>query len=180
MNHYIVTEKAILREGTVLSYKGKMSVEVINGLLSRIEKEFGNTDLKVRKRVFTIATESLQNSYHHASTKNCGGALNYMLDLNFTFEIKFMHDYYLIEIGNFVCNKTKDDIIDRIQSVNNASLSELRQMYINQLIKRRSLNRNTAGLGFIEMAKRSKNRLDYQFIPHDEFSSFLQLKIKVN
>lgn len=181
MNHLSNTESPQMKGTVLVSYKGELCVQVIDDLLLSIDQKFGNTELKIRKRVFSIATECLQNVHHHAHHATCIGAPEgYSLNKYLSFEIFKDENGYSIHVGNYICNSVKQDIINRITGVNNANLSELRQMYINQLISKRRAGSVTAGLGFIEMAKRSKNRLEYEFEPVDQFASILRVKIKVN
>lgn len=181
MNHLNNTDLPLTKGTVLVSYEGELCVKVIDNLLDTIDETFDQVDLKIKKRVFSIATECLQNVHHHAQVAKCEQApTNYDLNKHLSFQILQSEDFYCIEVGNYVCNSVKQEIIDRINGVNRANLTELRQMYINQLISKRRKDSNTAGLGFIEMAKRSKNRLEFEFVPYDSYSSFLRIKIKVN
>ncbi|HEY4785063.1 MAG TPA: hypothetical protein VIH57_03395, partial [Bacteroidales bacterium] len=51
----------------VLSFKGNITSEIINNILESIENKFVelNEDGKVRKKMYNVLVECLQNLYHH-------------------------------------------------------------------------------------------------------------------
>ena len=181
MNRFNTSISLITNLKPIISFQGALSSEVINRLLQQIEYYFEDEKVIVRKRLFHIATECLQNVYHHSNAFKQGNKseLN-SIDQEFTFEVTMLEDGYVIEVGNYIMTNQVEGIKAKISEINSASLPELRQMYINQLINKRGKSANTAGLGFIEMAKRSKNRLEYVISPINSSSSFLRLRIKVN
>ncbi|MEA1897483.1 MAG: hypothetical protein U9N53_07445, partial [Bacteroidota bacterium] len=57
-----------LNEGEVLlAYKGSISSDLINNVLDTVESKMQdfNDHSKVRKKVYNVLVESLQNLYHH-------------------------------------------------------------------------------------------------------------------
>ena len=52
---------------TILTYKGNVDSDVINHVLDTVEDKMGevNEQSKLRKKVYNVLVESLQNLYHH-------------------------------------------------------------------------------------------------------------------
>ena len=51
----------------ILAYKGSITSELINDILEGVEKklEEADADSKLRKKIYNILVESLQNLFHH-------------------------------------------------------------------------------------------------------------------
>ena len=61
--------------------------------------------------------------------------------------------------------------------VNSLDSDELRGLYQMKLANDPRTDKGTAGLGLIDIARKSKSKLNYEFIEIDEFSSFFCLKV---
>ena len=53
-------------------------------------------------------------------------------------------------------------------------------MYIKQIKEGSISNRGGAGLGLIDIARKTDESLDYQFLPFDEHNYFFLLKVEIN
>ena len=51
----------------ILAYKGSITSELINDILEAVEKklEEANEDSKLRKKIYNVLVESMQNLFHH-------------------------------------------------------------------------------------------------------------------
>jgi len=63
--------------------------------------------------------------------------------------------------------------------VNALDSDELRGLYRMKLEKDPRTLKGTAGLGFIDIARKSKSKLDYEFIEMDDNTSFFCLKVVI-
>ncbi len=163
----------------ILSFKGNFSSELLNALLHLMEAKMNelNIDLKQRKRVLNVLVESLQNLYHHIDSKH-----------DFTVKkshetalvlIKYFENKFIIQTGNYIENKSLDELKGKLQEVNSLNYEELRGLYKMKLKNNSISTKGTAGLGLIDIARKSKNKLDFHFIPVNKTSSFFCLKVVV-
>ena len=62
--------KDLQKDDVIFSYKGDISSDVINIILDTVEKKtvVASDTSRIRKKVYNVLVESLQNLYHHADT----------------------------------------------------------------------------------------------------------------
>ena len=67
-----------------------------------------------------------------------------------------------------------------LNTVNNATLEELKDMYKKQIKEGRISEKGGAGLGLIDIARKTEEPLEYQFLQLDQDSFFFILKVEIN
>lgn len=154
-------------------YEGEISHEIIKAFTSLAEK-----DLKARKeanptkkKVFNIMVECLQNISKHADCltktqqKNGRGIL--LVSEN--------DKQFIITTGNVVKVKSINKIEQEIDNVNSLTKEQLRVLFKQKLSTGRLSKKEGAGLGFIDMKRKSNNKLEYNFKSIDSNYSFFIL-----
>jgi len=166
-------------EHIILSFKGDFSSELLNAFLQLMEAKMNelNVGTQQRKRVLNVLIESLQNLYHHIETNN-------EAELIRTKEtalvlIKYFDKKFTIQTGNYIEKSVLPDLKSKLKEVNALNTEELRGLYKLKLENNSRSVKGTAGLGLIDIARKSKNKLDYHFIDVDNDSSFFCLKVIV-
>ena len=120
-----------LNGGDVLvAYKGSITTDLINNVLEEIEEKMdgANEQAKIKKKVYNVLVESLQNLYHH---------IEELPDqLKSDFESKFgilvvsrKKDIYRISTGNFISSGKIKFLKDKIDKINSLTGDELKDMY---------------------------------------------------
>ncbi len=79
--------------------------------------------------------------------------------------------------SNLVKNKDVDVLKTKIDYINSLTYDEMKLYYRQMRKSGDKLHEKGAGLGLIEMAKRSSEKLIYSFEPYDEMHQFFILKI---
>jgi hypothetical protein len=88
-------------------------------------------------------------------------------------------NHYMITASNMVENKNIEPLGDRINYLNNLSQQELKDFYKAIITNGKFSTRGGAGLGLIEIAKISGNKIQHEFIPvTDNYSMFI-MKVRV-
>ena len=85
------------------AHLGKISSEQINSILEEIEGKFVDfsTSIKLRKKLYNIMVESLQNLFHHSDdvpedlTETLGDRLGMII-------IKMKGEEFRVTVGNFI------------------------------------------------------------------------------
>lgn len=166
-------------EGIMLSYKGKLSGDLIALLLQFVEANFNEmqASAKVRKRVVNILIESLQNIYHH--TTNI--APNTMDDDCMLVLMK-KPGFYSVITGNHIAAKDVAILKARMEEINQLDMEGLGEKYRAVLSKKEkpaNPSSTGAGIGIIDMARRSGQQMDYSFEKVNDKLYFFGLEIKV-
>ena len=119
--------------------------------------------------------ECLQNVVKHADAFKGDGT-----NKSAIFMIGKKEDEYIIMSGNAIKNENINSLAERLDSINNLDKEGLKSMY-KDIIKNTSISeKGGAGLGFIDMARKSGNKLDYKFFEMKEGISFFCLKSTVS
>ncbi len=166
------------RKNIVLSFKGEINEEIINSVVNLVETKLRMADepVKLQRKVFNVLVECLQNLYHHqpqdqqhASAEN---PLIIMLAKNAT--------GYSILSGNLIDGTKIEDFKEKLDEINNLSKEELRALYKDKLSSEEFSELGGAGLGLIDMSRKSGEKLEYGFIPFNDKYAFFSLNVKIN
>jgi hypothetical protein len=162
----------------VLSFKGEINSDIITMVLQIMETKLDAVSEKssVRKKIFNVLVECMQNLYHHAEAEVEGDIHTRRAML----ELFYDEDFYYILTGNYIKNVEISPLKDRIDRVNSLSKDELRQYYREILDNNIISNKGGADLGMIDMARKSGQKLDYNFTKVNDDLSFFDLKVKVD
>ena len=166
-------------EHIILSFKGDFSSELLNAFLHLMEAKMNELSIgtQQRKRVLNVLIEILQNLYHHIESNNEVEIVKKKETALVL--IKYYNETFMIQTGNFIENSSLPDLKKKLNEVNSLNLEELRGLYKLKLENNSRSIKGTAGLGLIDIARKSKNKLDYHFIDVDNESSFFCLKVIV-
>lgn len=174
-----ITEKP---EGdTILMYKGNVDSDVINHVLDTVEDKMVQVDEqpKLRKKVYNVLVESLQNLYHHVDSVPSDfedqSAEKYGLLV-----VKKVAGGYRIITGNFVQAENMEKLEEKIKRINRSSHEEIKELYKFILNHQRISAKGGGGLGLVDIARKTGNNLEYAFTQYNESHSFFYLDILVN
>lgn len=171
-------------ENIILSYKGDISQELISSLYpiieNRLEEEVD--DQKRRKKIFHVLVECLQNILHHMETFRSSAEFELMKgNVSGQFMMTRRGDGgYNIFTGNFILNKNFNVLKERIDKVNSMDSNELKAFYLGSLSTSELSEKGGAGLGIIDMARKSENKLEYKIHQLSDVYSFFTLAVKIN
>jgi Family of unknown function (DUF6272) len=167
--------------GVVLSFKGGITSSVINNILENIENKLAETkeDGKIRKKMYNVLVECLQNLYHHIE--------DLPQDLTDTGEAKFgviviikNENGFKITTGNFVSSGRIKPLKDKIDKINSLSQDELKDMYKFILNHQKLTAKGGGGLGLVDIARKTGNKFEYGFHNISKDYYFFNLDIYVS
>ncbi|NND93888.1 MAG: hypothetical protein HKN45_03430 [Flavobacteriales bacterium] len=162
------------KENIMLSFKGHLSEEMLHSILSVIEKKLEDfkAENKTKKRVYHVLVECLQNLFHHSKTDpDRQESIIVMVVKNAT--------GYSVITGNYVSSADVDNLRNRIREINTMSNDDLKELYRKVLNNDTFSDKGGGGLGIIDIARKSAEKLDYGIVPVDEFNSFFSLNVKI-
>jgi len=163
------------------SHAGNISTEQINLILEAVEEKFVElqTSLKIRKKVYNILVEGLQNLFHHSEDvpedmiETLGKRYGILV-------IKQIDDSFRMTVGNFISSDKVKFLTEKIEKINSLSSDELKEMYKFVLNYQKLSAKGGGGLGLIDMARKSENKLGYKFYPYNELYYFYRLDILIS
>lgn len=167
MQHY--------RKQLLLSYSGKGDDELIARMIELAENKLKilETNLNIRKRVIHVLIEILQNIYLHQVEFSL---VDYQSFVFYLFKNK---TGYLIVSGNYIANKKTEKISKWIDHFSSLSSLEQKKLYRKQLTNGKFTQQGGAGLGLMDIIRRSEGNINYKIIPADDKHSFFIMEVKV-
>jgi hypothetical protein len=162
-------------ENFILSYKGQVGFVQINSLLRIIEDrlETAETNPRVRKKVYNIATECYQNLSHHIE-KN-----SHQTGVKGLAVFEAYEDKYVIATGNYVFKESELKIREKIDFINSLDKEQLREYHRKMLDNDSFSEKGTAGLGFIDIARKTDGNIRYEFHHLNNELAFFTLKVEI-
>jgi hypothetical protein len=133
---------------------------------------------KVKRKVFNVLVECLQNLYHHID-KDIDTINVKDFDKSALLMIAKNKDNYQIMTGNYMETKNVNDLKSKLDLVNSLNKEELKAYYKEILNDGNRSEKGTAGLGMIDIARKSGQKLEYYFLEIDEKTSFFSLTVKI-
>ncbi len=170
-----------LKNNIILFYKGNVDSDVINHILDTVEDKMiqVNDQSRLRKKVYNVLVESLQNLYHHVdkvpddfedqTSEKFGMLIVQKVDRG-----------YKIITGNFVKADKVERLEEKIKKINRSSHEEIKELYKFILNHQRISAKGGGGLGLVDIARKTGNKLEYTFKEYNDKYSFFYLDILVN
>lgn len=147
----------------IMIYEGEFSQEITKSVLSMTENSFNADKIEesVKKKVYNIMMESLQNICKHEFK----GTENKIPNSESQFMISSAEKEFHILTGNAIEKNIIDIIKNKLDQVNSLDQDGLKQLYKEARINSTISAVGGAGLGFIDIARKSGNKISYHFKP---------------
>jgi len=162
-----------------LVYEGEITHQITKAFTSLTESNMAKQEESntVQKKVFHVMVECLQNISKHADTF---GSDDYLFAGRGIFMVsKGLEDYH-VTTGNVIENRKIEELTEMLEEINALDKEGLKQLYKKQMREGRLSDKGGAGLGFIDIARKTGNKLEYHFLPIDETSSFFLLSSSIS
>ena len=179
MDLFDIKEK--LRDaGILVSFSGSFSHDLIEELGRAVKKYLESAESRpsAMMDVFSVYIEATQNVRNYSQRRLTAGASKAALEANILV-IARRNDHYEISAGNTVDVSDIPALTTRLERLAGMDKAELKALYKEQLRKERGPEDGGAGLGFIEMARRASEPLQYSFTPIDNDSSYFSLSVVI-
>jgi hypothetical protein len=164
----------MMKERLMFACRGIVTNENSIPLLTLLEQEMEDSEYSLagRKRLFIFVLESLQNITRH-------GAGEQYAERSLVIYSK-TGDGYTITTANVIPEPGSLYLRERLKQINSLDINEIKKIYLELLDSTEFSHKGGAGLGLLEMAKKTGNRLDYDFAPIDKMHSYFSLSKTVD
>ena len=167
------------RGEVIVAYKGAISAEVISNTLSLIESklEESSEQTGVKKKLYNVLVESLQNLFHHVDAINSTDET----ESNYgAFVLAKQDQTFRISTGNFIKSDKSKILKEKIDKINSLSKEELKDFYKFVLNNQSFSEKGGGGLGLIDIARKTGNKLEYNFYDYNKDFDFFNLNVFIN
>jgi hypothetical protein len=164
----------MMKDHLMFVYRGVVTNDNSIPLLMLLEKEMEDSEFGFlgRKRLFMFVLESLQNVSRHSD-------MNHHADMSLVVYSKTGNGY-TVATGNVMPVAGINDLKEKLHEINQLHSKEIRKAYRQALSTAELSSKGGAGLGLIEMAKRTGNKVDYDFVQLDKDFAYFILSKTVN
>ncbi len=161
----------------MLSFKGEVSFGLINSVLGIIEDklEVIEGSRKTKKKFYNVLVECLQNLGHHVEGVEDEGPFGKSVLLMIWSE----SDDYRVATGNYIENDRIPKLQGWLEHINSLDKEALRELYRETMKGDGFSDKGGAGLGFLDIARKSGQKLNFGFKPVDDKSSFFSFQISI-
>lgn len=142
-------------------YRGFFTQNITDNILSLTETSLNDSgeSSKIKKRVYTILVEGLQNITRHQDETEVNPS-----EKSGIFVIQRKEKKYFITTGNVIEDSKIDNLKTLLDKINSLEQDELKDYYKEVLETGQLSDKGGAGLGLIEMSRKSNNKLIYDFV----------------
>lgn len=169
------------RKKIIFCYSGPMSqelmVEIGNTLKSKMKQEAFSRS--VVAKTFAILVEQVQNIIRYSTEQTRLEVMDEAKLSTGIVAVGYENDCYFVSSGNMIHKKDKDRIAMMINKINNMSQEEKKAFYKEVRKQEPDENSRGAGLGFIEMARKSEHPVDFDFIDADNGFCFFSIRLNI-
>ncbi|MEQ6119432.1 SiaB family protein kinase [Reichenbachiella sp. MALMAid0571] len=173
----------IYNENVLLMYKGAITFDLVTSVIETLDKKitFLEPNKKVQKLFYSAAVESIHNLYHHMDeVKGSFKEISEHDAKSGLITVIAKEKYYNILTGNFVPAEKVNSMKARIDEINATDKDGLRTLYKDTLSNGEFSDKGTAGLGLIQLARKTGEKLNYKFDKVNEEYSYFTFQIKIN
>jgi hypothetical protein len=157
-----------------LVYEGEITHQITKAFTSLTESNMAKEEESgsVQRKVFHVMVECLQNISKHVDDF---GSTHYLFVGRGIFMVSKGDIEYTVTIGNVIDNPRKQYLQDMLEHINSLDKEELNELYKKQIREGQISDKGGAGLGFIDIARKTGKKLEYHFLPINEDISFFLL-----
>jgi hypothetical protein len=161
-------------KNVVLIYEGEFNQAITKGVLSMSEQNFNGeaVALSVKKKMFNVMVESLQNICKHQYIDNA-------LPKKAIFIVAENESDIFIMSGNAVKSEQVSALREKLDLINGLDKEGLKALYKDLRVKSTISEVGGAGLGFVDMARKSENKLEYKIEPLGSDIDYFSLSCKI-
>jgi len=166
-------------------YSGPIWSDGIDGMAEMMKKrlEFDDTSYTAAKSVFSIFVEQINNimMYSAEKEKKLNAESHETEIAKGVFVLGLQGDTYFIQTGNLVTNSNAEILKKRIDHLNTLDKKQLRQYHKERMnAENDNPESHGAGIGLIEVARRSTSPIEYSLNPRGDKMQYFTLYLKVS
>jgi len=155
----------------LVSYTGLIDSLSIATLLAQAEKSLEeiNSPDDMKKKILGITAELLQNVFHHCPCQTEKTTL---------FFIEKTEERFIITTSNLILENKTLSLTKQIENINACTTKQLTSHY-RDLLKNGTLQGENAGLGLIDIRRKSGNAILFKFASADNTYALLTVNVLI-
>lgn len=171
-------QEDLVDSGIFLTFSGTLTHDFMLKLGDMLKTKMAlqNVDKNVMLKVFSLMIEQSQNIMFYSAEKLAVPSLeNEEMGIG-TITVGFKDSHYFVFCGNHIANSKVEQLKTKLEALQKMNPEELKQYYKEQRRLGPDADSKGAGLGFIEMARKSSQAIEFAFHKIDDNQSYFALK----
>jgi len=166
--------KSMKAHEITLVYEGEITHQITKAFTSLTESNMAKEDEPgtVQRKVFHVMVECLQNISKHADDFTSS---DFLFSGRGIFLVSKGDNEYSVTTGNAVDNDRIEELTEMLETINIMDKEALKDLYKKQMKEGRLSDKGGAGLGFIDIKRKTGRDLEYHFLPISDDTSFFLL-----
>lgn len=171
----------LLAREIIIAYDGDVTHQIMKAFTNLVEDKLENEqeNESVTRRLYHILVECLQNINRHAE-----GMDPHDSDDDFpgrgALLVSKSDDYFRVITANLINNSQVDGLKGFLESINDLSEDALNELYKEKLMTGKLSPKGGAGIGFIDIRRKTANKMEFRFIENDADTSFFLFNVKIS
>src|SRR5688572_15485408 len=177
MNFIYDLHTTMMSQKLILVYQGDFTQETTKSILAMAERNIDSSgeESNIKRKVFNVMVESLQNIVKHSDELVDGQTRSHAA----IFLIGREAEKYTIMSGNPIRKANIPKLKQSLEKINALDKEGLKELY-KDIIKNTTISeKGGAGLGFVDMARKSGSKLEFEFPEMSSEYCFFSLKVNV-
>ena len=163
--------KMMTDNSIILAFRDDINMETLDGLYSITEwrMEYMDSERSVKKRIFNILVECLQNVVNHAITE--------VKEYGPIVALAKENGQFVIITANQIDDENLSRFETKVSAVNSIDQKDIRKIYSEKLSNAEFSAKGGAGLGLLDIYKKSGHKLEYE--THEIKQGLYMLTVKI-
>src|SRR5262245_12515472 len=177
MNFIYDLHRTMMSQNLILVFQGDFTQETTKSILTMAERNLDSSgeESSIKRKVFNVMVESLQNIVKHSDELVDGEKHSHAA----IFLIGRESNRYSIMSGNPIRKTNIPGLQKKLEQINGLDKEGLKELY-KGIIKNTTISdKGGAGLGFVDMARKSGEKLEFEFPDMSTEYCFFSLKVNV-
>jgi hypothetical protein len=176
-NNVASLENLMAENNIFMIWSGHITEGIGEEVLSLAEARLNENDVDtdVRRKVFNILVEMLEN----VSKYNPGRDLEEKYGMPLAL-VRLIDGKFFLTTGNLILNSRTFELKEKIDKISGYNKKELKELFYSSLSEQTIDTDSTGNMGLLDMARKSGNKLKYQFERVNDLYSYFMLTAGVN
>ena len=171
-------ELELYKNDIIFTFSGSVSYNILSAISLSIKEELNNREGNNKElfNVYYIFIELIQNimNYSIKRTEDTDNGSGTCFVIHYDHSKKFK-----VCAGNIVSSKQASKIKEKIDKINSLNEQELKIYYKEARRSGRDTHDKGGGLGFIEIARKSSEKLKYELTKIDTDTSYFEINVEI-
>jgi hypothetical protein len=149
-----------------LVYEGEINHQIMKAFTTLAEESMSKNEEPqfLQKKVYHVMVECLQNIVKHASKAKGDDCPEYGYNRGIILVSRDQKEYH-VTTGNFIQKPRIIYLTHHLNHINSLSKEELNKLYMDKLRNGHLSREGGAGLGLIDIRRKTGSELKFQFLP---------------